>query len=318
MSAPAGALIESSEPPGVVDPVLGRVRWQLESLLPGISRSFKVRVRVPASAALGSTLHQRLEVSSDDVDRYPSDNSAEQVTRIVPGLPARISLAAGRTTLLACGDEAGATLVTAELRDARGNLVTDGTSVAWSTTLGSLSAPATLTEGGVARVTLTADGQPGPAQVTAQSGTVAEQLAVDFVPGPPIAVVVTALPPVVPPGGSTTIQADVQDACGLPVADGTPIRLAAERGSFDNGAGSITLNTKGGRVSAQLRVGSVLGPLAIVARYDAVSGNATLTVSPSAPTATPAPTGVPTVLPPAPGIYLPFVAQRLPTRTTKR
>lgn len=307
---PAGLVIEGSEPPGVLDPVQGRVRWQLESLLPGLSRTFTVRLRVPANAAVGSTLRHRLEVSGDDVDRYPTDNSAEHVTRVVPGSPARIALTAGRSTLVACGAEASATLVSAELRDARGNLVADGTTVTWSTTGGTLSAPTSTTAAGIARVTLSAAGEPGLAQLTAQAGTVTERLALDIVPGPPATIAVTALPDVLPPGGSSTIQVDASDACGLSVADRTPLRLAAERGSFDNGSASLTLNTLAGRVSARLRVGAELGPLAVVARYDAVSGQTVLDVSASAATATPTPTEVPTALPPRLGIYLPFVAQR--------
>ena len=64
-------------------------------------------------------------------------------------------------------DGRSTTVITAEVYDDRGNVVTDGTRVRFTTTAGRLDAPVVATQGGVARVTLTAGDQPGEAQVVA-------------------------------------------------------------------------------------------------------------------------------------------------------
>ena len=79
-------------------------------------------------------------------------------------------------------------------------------------------------------------------------------------------------------GGLTTVTVNVLDGCSIPVADGWPIQLSAQRGQFVGGGSTITLPTAGGRVQAVLMSGRAAGPLRIVARHGSTRGETVLSV----------------------------------------
>ncbi len=86
--------------------------------------------------------------------------------------PATRALASGSVSLAAApdviyADGKSATLLTATVRDSGGHLAADGTSVRFTTTLGTLTPDTTITTSGVARVSLTSASQAGTASVTA-------------------------------------------------------------------------------------------------------------------------------------------------------
>lgn len=85
-------------------------------------------------------------------------------TRAAVGL-ATIRLTTEQATLLADGKSQ--TILTAEVRDERGAVVPDGTTIRFATTAGRLDTNTALTQNGVARVTLTSADLPGVALVTA-------------------------------------------------------------------------------------------------------------------------------------------------------
>ncbi len=95
---------------------------------------------------------------------------------------ASIRLSAERDILLADGKSA--TTLTAEVRDERGAVVPDGTTVRFTTTAGRLDTTSAATRSGVARVTLTAADLPGTALVTAtlegRGGAAPSQLRIAF------------------------------------------------------------------------------------------------------------------------------------------
>ncbi len=308
---PAGAELLASNPPGLVDPAAGRVRWQMEALPPAGETRFEVQVRVPAAAPVGSTLRHRVEVTSDDTDRYLSDNSATMQTRIVPGPPASVSLRSDRPAVLTCGVEARDTAVLAEVRDAQGNLVADGTPVQWSATGGRLAAAASETVAGLAQALFTGEGAPGLVRLLARAGAAEGLLDLALLPGLPATVEASAGASVVAAGRVVDLWAQVRDACDHDVADDTPVRFTAERGAFVGGGASVTAFTAAGRAAARLAVGGTTGPLVVVAGHDAVTS--TLTLQVTAVTPTPGVTGQ--------RLFLPFTAQRLPSppeRPTQR
>jgi uncharacterized repeat protein (TIGR01451 family) len=139
-----------------------------------------------------------------------------------PPPPASINLSAAPPSIAADGTTF--TTITADVRDAGGNPVLDGTSVTFSTDLGTLSAPSATTTGGIAQVQLVSSTTPGTATVTGTAGSVSNNVYVDFV-GPPASVVLTAVPDTLPADGvaTSTLHATVRDANGNLVADGTPV-----------------------------------------------------------------------------------------------
>ena len=86
--------------------------------------------------------------------------------------PGTRALASGSVALAAApdviyADGKSATLLTATVRDSGGHLAPDGTSVRFTTTLGTLTPDTATTTSGVARVSLTSASQAGTASVTA-------------------------------------------------------------------------------------------------------------------------------------------------------
>lgn len=134
----------------------------------------------------------------------------------VAGAPGDVGLAASPTEVLA--DGVALISLQATVTDGRGNLVQDGTSVTFATTLGVLSATSAGTSSGVASVTLRSTSA-GPATVTATSGGVQRSIVVQF---SPIVQIAKSVNPATVPGGSTiSYEIRVTNA----TAGGTPASL---------------------------------------------------------------------------------------------
>jgi hypothetical protein len=217
-----------------------------------------------------------------------------------------VRITAGRRSLDACAGER--TTLSAVVEDAAGFPVADGSELRWSTTAGQLSAPGiasgqaltTFTAAGATTVSFTAARPLGEATVAGVAASATAGLTLALTAGPPVAISLSADPKIVPPGGQSTIMAQVLDACALPVVDGTSVRLLAERGTFDDGGGTeAERRTREGKVSAALRVGVRSGPLRVTARVGPDSTLAEVQLDVRAP-ATPPP-------PPRWTIHLPFM-----------
>jgi uncharacterized repeat protein (TIGR01451 family) len=107
-------------------------------------------------------------------------------------------------------------------------------------------------------------------------------------PGPPANITATADPSSIPVGGSTsTIQANVTDAYGNPVADGTVVTFTTSLGTIS----PYTAYTLYGVAIATLTSGSTPGTATVTARSDSVEGTTNVTfTSTHTPTPTPTPT----------------------------
>jgi len=272
---PEGVQVVRTDPVGLVL-LDGRVRWKLDALAAGGVRRYELVARVLDGVALGTYFRHRVEVSSRDPESHTPDNSDESWTRVVPGVPAQITVRADSATLSACTEDF--TMLAAEVTDRVGHAVADGTEVRWSTTLGTLSAPESATVDGLASVALHAGRLAGRASIGAGSGGLLGQTIVVIVPGPPASLAVSTDPMKVRRSGSTTVAVNVLDGCANPVADGWPIELAVERGRFLEGSRTIVLPTVNGRVRATLVADQEPGPLRIVARYGSTRGETVLSV----------------------------------------
>jgi len=104
------------------------------------------------------------------------------VTIIVgePGAPYEITVTATPTEVDPGG---GDSAITANVKDAEGNAVTNGTTVTFGTTSGSLLATSVTTSGGFATTTLTLSSE-GSATVTAVCGSVSDTVIVTCPPVP--------------------------------------------------------------------------------------------------------------------------------------
>jgi hypothetical protein len=233
-------------------------------------------VSVPDSATPGDVYKHTVDVSATEPESYPIDNRTAHLARVVAGSPAELELESDDASITAC--TGAATTFRARLADGHGHPVTDGTSVSWSTSLGELSAPSSETDDGVALVELKAGRKSGEALVIATAGAASDSQVVIVEPGPPVALALSAEPLAVGWGGDVVITANVLDGCSNEVADGWPIELEAERGSFNDGSRRVVLTTSGSRVTARLYVGAEPGPLRVTAYYGAELGETVVAV----------------------------------------
>ena len=177
---------------------------------------------------------------------------------VLAGPPFTLTVGAHPTSLLADGDSTAAITVT--VRDEWDNLVADGTSVAFTTTLGTITPTLSTTSQGVATATLTAGAEVGPAEVTAAVDGRTASTTVDLIPGPPFALTVEADPLSIPADGvsTSTITVTVQDQWDHPVADDTAVTFTTSRGTFPTGRVYIAATT-GGVAAALLTSGTEEG-----------------------------------------------------------
>jgi hypothetical protein len=114
--------------------------------------------------------------------------------------------------------------IQATVKDVGGNNVADGTEVIFTTGLGILGSSTVIktTTSGVATAVLTSETTAGTAVITATADSKYDVAEVVFNPDPPDAVMVTAVPMVIPANGISTsaVRATVTDQYGNLVADG--------------------------------------------------------------------------------------------------
>jgi hypothetical protein len=149
----------------------------------------------------------------------------------IPGPPASIDVTPASERIAA--DSTSTTIIEAVVTDANGNTVSDGTSVSFSSSAGTLSTDTALTTDGVATVTLTAAGTPQTIDVTASIDEVTGTTQVVCV-GPPVTISLTASPDPVTRNTTTDITATVTDVNGEVVLDGTELSFTTTAGSLSS------------------------------------------------------------------------------------
>ena len=129
----------------------------------------------------------------------------------------------------------GTTQIHAIVIEPSGTPVHDGTTVLFTTNLGTLLPVEARTQNGVATVQFLGNGQSGTATIKALSGgSASEALELSVGAGASGRVSVTANPASVPvAGGTTTISAAVFDASGNPLS-GVPVSFSTTAGTFSS------------------------------------------------------------------------------------
>jgi hypothetical protein len=195
---------------------------------------------------------------------------------------AGISLTAAPTKLPA--DGYSSSLITATLTNAAGLPVAAGTSVTFTTTLGTFSnksdtmTTATASDTGIVQTSLLAGTKSGVATVVCYSNGVSQAVQVQIGDAAikPVAVInLTVSPEKIPADGysSALIKATLQDSAGLPAGAGTSVTFTTTLGHFNNGNTSITLTVDGtsGTVSVSLISGTTPGLATIVCTSNGVT-----------------------------------------------
>ncbi len=149
-----------------------------------------------------------------------------------------IEVISGSPQLLA--DGVSQTEISATVKDTNNHNMPDGTTVFFSTDLGTLSADSATTTNGQATVTLTSSTLVGTATITATTAFVSGDTTVIFVPGDVGNISLTATPSNLTADGysTSTIRATVTDANGNLVADGKSISFTVVTGT-----GTLSANT---------------------------------------------------------------------------
>jgi hypothetical protein len=188
--------------------------------------------------------------------------------------------------------------IRATVLEQSGTPVQNGTTVTFTTNLGSLSATEARTTNGVAVVQFIGNGQSGTAQIRAISGGATTEDALELRVGAGAAerVNVNANPSSVPSsGGTTRVTAMVSDASGNPLG-GIPVTFATTAGTFSatvvntdaTGTATTTLTTNressvtataGGTTSTAAVIGTTARPTASISLTGTATEGAVTTLS---------------------------------------
>ena len=212
-------------------------------------------------------------VASDDVTVTAQSGATSKTTNLVfiPGIPTNVHAYATPTTIP--GDGNTYATIVAEVTDAYGNFVKDGTAVNFTLTSGSgIMQPSAVTTSGVAAVKFLPVEGPYTATITAESNAYFDQASLSITGGSPGAIVAIVDTSWIQVGGAfessqATVVAAVYDGAMNPVADGTEVTFeivsAPGGGEFidleSNGYGPVTKGTVAGAVSAVLNSGTLPG-----------------------------------------------------------
>ncbi len=200
---------------------------------------------------------------------------------IGPGEPFTVTLTADPAATSVNG---APVRITAQVVDAFGDPVSDGTPLHFTTDLGELSAPTALTDDGEAEVTLTPGTQAGDAHISAQAGNVQGSLTVPILAGPAATLTLSAQPAELSAGYNqiARLTATAADQYGNPVADGTPIQYTTTLGQL----AVASVATNGGKAEVNLIGGLIAGQAQVTATAPGgAQGQATVTIRPAAPDA---------------------------------
>ena len=189
-----------------------------------------------------------------------------------------ITLVASPTSIPA--DGTSSSVITATIKDSSGAAVPKGTSVTFTTNLGTFSngfqtyTVITPGETGVVSVSLIAGTTPGSAKITVSSANISQTVYVG-IGGDPVTITVAANPTSIPADGSSSsvITATIKDSSGSPVTAGTAITLTTTLGTFQNGTQTITVNTMDdtGIVSTSLMAATTAGTAQVTASASGVT-----------------------------------------------
>ncbi len=216
-------------------------------------------------------------VASDDVTVTASCGAATQTTNVVftPGLPARVRAYATPTNIP--GDGNTYATIVAEVTDAYGNFVEDGTVVDFTLASGNgILPPSAVTSSGVAAVKYLPSGGAYTATIVAEANSYFDEASLSVSGGSPGAIVAEVDSGWIQVGGAfessqTGVVATVYDGSMNPVEDGTEVAFEIVSGPgggeyidlASNGYGPVTKTTVAGAVSAVINAGTKPGTVVL-------------------------------------------------------
>jgi len=187
-------------------------------------------------------------------------SSAAVSVHVVPGSPAEASVNASPQQIVANNSDQSLLLIT--IRDIQGNLVSDGTTVNVTSTLGAILG-IDGTVGGVAQRALRAGTEVGEAHVYVD-GFAATGDTVTLLPGPPAKALIAASPPSIPANGvaTTTLTITLRDFYDNLVTDGSSAVLVTDSGTLH---GCDTATTVSGVMTCTLQSSTNIGTATVQA-----------------------------------------------------
>jgi uncharacterized repeat protein (TIGR01451 family) len=198
-------------------------------------------------------------------ENWRSQVSAKYPVFFEVGPPDDLTLSADPATILVGGTTSN---IRMKVVDCGGYPVTDTTAVTFTITSGegTLSPHYTHTTNGWAYARLTSPAEVGSATIKGQAGEREATLVVQYLPGPPCDIRLTAVPAAIAADGvsTSTVCVEVKDCYGNFVADRTSAVFTTNLGRFDTGP-SIVTQTYGGRACVILRSSPTFGQALIAA-----------------------------------------------------
>lgn len=278
-SLEGATLAIAAEPPGVG--ANGQTAVTLQMLgADGQPAGFGARVGLAAAMGVVTPTIATLDETGTAVATFAAGASIGQgqVTATIGSLQASVPITitsgiphsmilASQPAYLPAG---GRATVTASVYDDGGNLVGSGFEVAFTATLGAVDPPAAETTRGHAETRFTAGDAEGDGFVQATADGISAGLVIPVLgAGQPFTVTVTAAPLVAQAGGAdVTIMADVVDAAGIPVPDGTTVDFSTTLGSL----APASAETTGGKASVKLSPGTAAGSATVIAQSGLAQG----------------------------------------------
>ncbi len=230
------------------------------------------------------------QVGTSTVEASAGSATGSATVTFTAGTPASgntLSVVAAPTSITA--DGTSTTILSTTLKDQYGNLVGAGVPVNWTTTLGLLASPSTVTDSsGVATVVLTSSTQAGTASVHATAGTAHGDANVVFTPGPAAAgntgLSLSLSPTSLPADGTTTTTAvaSLVDAHGNPLGAGTSVSWHSTAGSLAATSSNTDAN---GKARVLLTSATVAGTATLTASAGAASNSTSVTFTAGVPAA---------------------------------
>jgi hypothetical protein len=216
-------------------------------------------------------------VASNNVTVTAQSGATTKTANVVfiPGIPTNVYAYATPTTIP--GDGNTYATIVAEVTDAYGNFVKDGTAVNFNILNGSgILPPSAVTSSGIATVKYLPALGPQTVHIMAEANSYFDDVAVTITGGSPGAIVAMADTSWVQVSGAfestqTTVAAAVYDGAMNPVEDGTEVTFeitaGPDAGEFidleSSGWGPVTKSTVGGAVSAVLNSGTQPGTVVL-------------------------------------------------------
>jgi uncharacterized repeat protein (TIGR01451 family) len=243
--------------------------WATSDLVAGQVGTITIAAYIAPDTPAGILINQATATTSA-ADRDLQNNVDFVTLLIAAGDPHQITATASPAALPA--DGVALSLIQAEVTDAAGHPVADGTTVLFTTDAGSFLGGADTyqseTGRGIAEALLQASTEIVTATVSVAAGSAWNQLELPFEPLPPYTVTLQAEPSAIAMTGTAVITATLLDVVGHPVAEGTPVTLTTSLGVIAPTQG----NTSDGIVTATLQGTGIPGWATVVASSGGAAG----------------------------------------------